>query len=715
MKIMKKMIPAIVVLFGIFVVLASNVSAGDTYPEKWKRSDCKNCPAGCGNGFCQSHCTSYAAWKLNELSVPFNNGYCGQHWGNAIDWKSVAEKANIPVDGTPFPGDVAWFSYGHVAFVEKVEFNSDGSVKNYTISEYNYKPCAYSAHTFLPNESGRPSAFIHIPMYDWGAMGYLDCLEMGGLCGDIFAGVSSTERAWLIKNLQAYGYLNNSTQQKVAWNARFGTGGGGQGGGTSPSPSSSLPELHIKGVNISDDRDGDHRKESYFPIEKFYILAEAASAGVEPGKDATLGCYLFQGDNREKVGEETIKHEHLKKGMTHTERFELKNIKPGVYQVKVRIDNEKKIKESNENNNWSTPVKLVIKAWPNFIINEIIVDGATSFITGTTLSVRGKFWNKGGDTKDGISVASYLVDSAGNSVLVATQTIKDYHLEENEYHWEGMTFTLPSTPGNYSLKLVADYNGLVKESNEGDNSMTIPIVVVAASTTTTTSTTTTSSTTSTTTTTSTSTSTTTTATFSSTTSTTTTKNLLSFPYFEDFENGAGGFFLKDRTSAKEAVLVVLEGEGVNGSDCLAVLNQNPPGDYWDVQTGIAGLDFKEGEYKLSFSLKSNTSGVFGIEFSDSVSPSQVFFYDETNLLLGWGDYSWSFWATDFSGVNPADIQLAFDFGGAAGSFYLDNVRLEILYESPDDKPVVSTAPASSASGESKKEGGGGCFIGTLFK
>lgn len=517
---------------------------------------------------------------------------------------------------------------------------------------------------------------------------------------------------------------------------------GGQGGGTNPSPSNSKPDFYVVSVKIADDSDGDHPKEAYYPNEKFYVIAAIGNAGIEPTKDIKVGYYLYQGDDREKVGEEDIKHEHLPKGGTHTERAELEDIDPGTYQVKVRPDNEKEISESDEDNNWSVPVTLVVREWPNFVVDGIVFDEGTSFMAGNAVSLRAKFYNRGGDTKDGIAVACYLV-SGGVETLVATQTIKDYHLEENEYHWEGMSFVLPSVPGNYSFKVVADPGGLVKESNEGDNQMVIPLTVVApATTTTTTTSTTTTSTTTTTTTTAvtttaattstTSTSTTTTTTFASTTSTTTNADaevgdIHSLPYSEDFENGPGDFILEDAFPPQGAVLVVLESEGENGSDCLAIVNQESPGDSWDVRAKIVGFDFKEGaSYRLALSLKSEVSGNFSIEFSSAISPDEVFFYDEMEILPGWGNYSWGFLASDLLGINPADIQLAIEVGESPGTYQIDNVSLVMTNPPPNIVPVPAPAivPANSFGTSSvqntqngsknSESGGGGCFISLLF-
>lgn len=83
--------------------------------------------------FYKCECTSYAADKLNERSIAFNNSYKGVSWGNASNWKNAAQSAGVTVETTPKAGDIAWWSSGHVAYVDSV--NSDGTAN---VSEYNW-------------------------------------------------------------------------------------------------------------------------------------------------------------------------------------------------------------------------------------------------------------------------------------------------------------------------------------------------------------------------------------------------------------------------------------------------------------------------------------------------------------------------------------------------------------------------------------------------
>ena len=102
-------------------------------------------------------CTSYVADKLNERGVPFTSRYKNVRWKSAGNWINAATLAGVPYNKTPRIGDVAWFAYGHVAYVGAVD--SYGDV---TISEYNWgMPHDYHARTVSRGAKAYPNYFIH--------------------------------------------------------------------------------------------------------------------------------------------------------------------------------------------------------------------------------------------------------------------------------------------------------------------------------------------------------------------------------------------------------------------------------------------------------------------------------------------------------------------------------------------------------------------------
>lgn len=136
------------VVASISISASSVAMADDTY---YLKSDC---PAGGKRnfylangkdvnpdavdkyGFARCNCVSYVADKIAKTSDSnFKNNMSGKYedrWGSASNWKTVAAKHGYITDSEAKKGDIAWFDYNHVAYVESV--NDDGSVN---ISEYN--------------------------------------------------------------------------------------------------------------------------------------------------------------------------------------------------------------------------------------------------------------------------------------------------------------------------------------------------------------------------------------------------------------------------------------------------------------------------------------------------------------------------------------------------------------------------------------------------
>lgn len=136
---------------------------GNDYLDQWKTADYSQVnPA---TGFYYRNCTDYVAWRLNRdkgITSPaafwFKNSMPGQtsYWSDASNWKQHATDNHYVVDSKPAVGAVAFFDYGHVAYVESV--NQDGTVN---LSEYNYSP-AYGHQYGVRHNVSDVTKFIHI-------------------------------------------------------------------------------------------------------------------------------------------------------------------------------------------------------------------------------------------------------------------------------------------------------------------------------------------------------------------------------------------------------------------------------------------------------------------------------------------------------------------------------------------------------------------------
>ena len=124
---------------------------GDDYPFKDSTPDDLS---GDPWAFLYRECTSFVAWRMNQLGVKFTNGMAGPNgktgwFGNADTWAANANNIGFHVDNTPAVGAVAHFDpnhsgaggSGHVAYV--AQMNGDGTI---VIEEYNWLPFRYGYH-----------------------------------------------------------------------------------------------------------------------------------------------------------------------------------------------------------------------------------------------------------------------------------------------------------------------------------------------------------------------------------------------------------------------------------------------------------------------------------------------------------------------------------------------------------------------------------------
>jgi surface antigen len=141
---------------------------GDDYPYKDSQPDA---PGGDRWAFYARECTSFVAWRMNQLGVNFSNHMTGPNgtagtFGNGDTWAANARAIGFRVDNTPSAGAIAHFDdnhsgsgpSGHVAYVAQV--NGDGTI---VIEEYNWAPFPYGYHN-PPRviRASDVSNFIHI-------------------------------------------------------------------------------------------------------------------------------------------------------------------------------------------------------------------------------------------------------------------------------------------------------------------------------------------------------------------------------------------------------------------------------------------------------------------------------------------------------------------------------------------------------------------------
>ncbi|WP_285745983.1 FG-GAP-like repeat-containing protein [Lentzea sp. NBRC 105346] len=139
----------LVLAIGASVFTGQAAFAGsDDYPSKWKTPAMDTVVDDWG--MYNRECTSFVAYRLST-----RNGYNMPWHDNAINWANRAKNAGVAVDHLPAKGAVAWFSYGHVAWVESVSADK----KTVHIEEYNYD---YAGHYNQRDVAvSKVSNFIH--------------------------------------------------------------------------------------------------------------------------------------------------------------------------------------------------------------------------------------------------------------------------------------------------------------------------------------------------------------------------------------------------------------------------------------------------------------------------------------------------------------------------------------------------------------------------
>jgi len=140
---------------------------GDDYPFKDSPPDQEG---GDPWAFYYRECTSFVAWRMNQLSVNFSNHMTGPNgtagtFGDGYTWADNALAIGFGVDNTPTVGAIAHYDpdvsgagdLGHVAYVAQV--NEDGTI---VIEEYNWFPAYGYSNPPRVIPASDVTSFIHI-------------------------------------------------------------------------------------------------------------------------------------------------------------------------------------------------------------------------------------------------------------------------------------------------------------------------------------------------------------------------------------------------------------------------------------------------------------------------------------------------------------------------------------------------------------------------
>ena len=516
---MKKMAHAICVVFAVLFCGLAYADAQECSKSNYEY--CSVCPGGAKLfpkdewnaaqgfwsdqwGFAQCNCTSYVASKVNELWAkhgildgfePFGNRYGGPRWSHAGKWPGVAEGLGISVDDFPVEGDAAIWDcqggesscgsngdYGHVAFVEKVNYTPGTiGVESIIVSEYNITAERFTRRTIRKGQSGSyygkfPHRFIHLT-FDRQL-----CVEQSSLCGK-----SKSPRDAALSG---------------GWAGGLGGYGPGFGLTASGAPIPTYPDFVPLNVDIL--TTGGLETYIYGNLETHKVKAQFANVGDRDADSRPIEVHTYRSKGYKEdqhgdwvhVATNTIQGQNLKKDETHTETatIALKGLTPGIYNYVSCIDHPRTEQnnggdhqEKHESNNCSTEAVFEVKAG---VVNQPNVDLTISQVALNTNPVYAGYpmsaslWvrNIGTETPTATSRAAYYVSGPGTSnqwQLIADDEVLASELTPGRDQGESIKSPVvaPSIPGSYQLMACADYLNQVLETNKANNCLVIPFTI----------------------------------------------------------------------------------------------------------------------------------------------------------------------------------------------------------------------------------------------
>lgn len=420
----------------LLIALASIPAIAQTNSYPYRES----CPQSIAKfdewGFPQCSDTSYVAFRLNstwqgmQMAEPrFTPTYLESQWDSTADWKDAAALAGAysgknMIVNKPQPGDVAWFSYGHVAFVESV--NSDGTVN---VSEYDLRKNG----KFGVRGQVDADAYLRLNVH------HQECLNE--ICPGFFQ--IGPEQLTLIKHDAA---------------------------GT-PVVGDTLPDLRITSAYLTDNRT------NFAPGEQIYIYVTVQNAGADIPANARLRCVLAPASQT--LPAMTILKDYLKSGSSVTVRIGVRApTATGSYTLVATINPDNAIAEAESNNNGSTPLGFTVTQIVNLKLSSLSISGGkTKFSAGEDVVIESTTKNEGGALTKDIVVQSYFIDSQYYS-WIATDTIPASKLPAGGSFKVQQNFTMPSVGGKYTILACTDDMDVLAEANEDDNCSSVSVTVV---------------------------------------------------------------------------------------------------------------------------------------------------------------------------------------------------------------------------------------------
>ena len=246
-------------------------------------------------------------------------------------------------------------------------------------------------------------------------------------------------------------------------------------GGTN---SGSLPNLI---PNNSDIEDASRQKVTTLHInEPGHCRMQSKNIGTAAAGFFESRCYISDGskiDNnpRDEGKEDT---QGLGIGDTHTEHEDfIAPEYPGIYNAVWCVDSGKNVTESNEGDNCHAEDVFTVWSNPDLIVSSVVLGGGkTSLTPNEVFSINTVITNAGENFGKTILIGYYL-----SNVLIGTDQIKRENLKGGVSKTETLSGAIaPSTAGSYALKVCADFDNRVQETNENNNCLSVSVSVIGS-------------------------------------------------------------------------------------------------------------------------------------------------------------------------------------------------------------------------------------------
>lgn len=279
---------------------------------------------------------------------------------------------------------------------------------------------------------------------------------------------------------------------------------------------------------------------------------------------------------------------------------------------------------------------LTAGAQPNLYVSSLDVGGGKyTFSPKEKFLIRAVVTNDGESTSQDVTLAYFLV-SSGPVKLLKVQRLGE--IAAGRTMTGRVSYTAPSSPGDYSIMACADVYNSIAEATEADNCYAAPFEVKKGD-------------------------------------DPPPDPGTTIPYKEDFDTDQHYYELQDNLGA--ATMSVDETGGVGNGRCLYLYNTKA-GQSWQVEAKKKYFYLQNArQYAGSVWLKADRPGKVNLTLSRDVEPYDSFgLYFPLGLSTQWRQYFFDFKTEGHPELKPEQVRFSINLGEYAGKLWIDKISLD---------------------------------------